>query len=86
MSLKELREEIDAINMQLIALFGKRLKIAKKIAEVKREAKLPILDKEREKEEILLIRNVALACGIKPEVIEKIFGIYIEYTRDEMKQ
>ena len=52
MDLKELRNEIDMIDDELVRLFGKRMDIAAKIADYKKENNLPILIPAREREKL----------------------------------
>lgn len=52
MDLKELRTEIDAIDDELVRLFGKRMGIAARIADYKKENNLPILVPAREREKL----------------------------------
>lgn len=48
--IKELRNEIDEIDTQLTALFCKRMQVAEKVAEYKKEKGMPVLDATRERE------------------------------------
>ena len=50
MSIENLRNEIDAVDSQLVSLFEKRMEIAGRIAEYKKENSLPVFDKSREEE------------------------------------
>lgn len=50
--LTKLRQEIDQIDSEIIVLFERRMKIAKKVALFKKEKGLPIYDEVREKEVI----------------------------------
>lgn len=50
MTLKNLRNEIDKIDTELIDLFVKRMDISKQVAEKKRDSGTPILNATREKE------------------------------------
>lgn len=52
MHLKELREEIDKIDDELVHLFDARMKIAARIAEYKQVNNLPVLDSSREQEKL----------------------------------
>ncbi len=52
MDLKELRTEIDAIDDELVRLFGKRMDVAARIADYKKENNLPILVPAREREKL----------------------------------
>lgn len=52
MDLQDLRKDIDEIDKQLIDLFQKRMKVASKIGNYKRENGLPVLDSKREREKL----------------------------------
>lgn len=52
MELSELRSEIDAIDDQLVKLFGQRMDVAAKIAESKRESGLPVYVPSRERSKL----------------------------------
>ena len=49
MELKELREQIDAIDRELVELFKARMQISAKVAEYKRENGMAVLDPSRER-------------------------------------
>ena len=50
MDLKEIRNEIDAIDSQLVELFEKRMDTVRKVAEYKLENNMPIFNSKREQE------------------------------------
>ena len=50
MDLKDYRLEMDAIDDELVALFVKRMEVAARIADYKKENDLPILAPARERE------------------------------------
>lgn len=52
MDLAELRQEIDKIDDSLVSLFGARMDIAAKIAEVKKQTGAPIFVPAREREKL----------------------------------
>ena len=60
MDLKEYRQEMDAIDDELVSLFVKRMEIAAGIAEYKKENNIPILAPAREREKL---RDVAKKAG-----------------------
>ncbi|MBQ3128017.1 MAG: chorismate mutase [Clostridia bacterium] len=68
MDIKDLRQEIDSIDNQLVELFEKRMRTASAIADYKRANGLPVSDKGREREVI-------------NKVTEKISPEFSEYTR-----
>ncbi len=60
MDLKEYRQEMDAIDNELVALFVKRMEVAAGIADYKKENNLPILAPAREREKL---QDVAKKAG-----------------------
>ena len=50
MSLENVRKEIDKIDSELIPLLKERMLCSLKVAEIKREQNLPILNEKREQE------------------------------------
>ena len=49
-ALNDLRQDIDALDAQLAALYRRRMDVAARIAAVKQEQGLPVLQPEREQE------------------------------------
>ncbi|MBR5262210.1 MAG: chorismate mutase [Clostridia bacterium] len=68
MDIKDLRQEIDTIDNELVALFEKRMRTASAIADYKRANGLPVSDKGREREVI-------------NKVTSKVSDEFSEYTR-----
>ena len=62
MEIKELREQIDIIDDELVRLFAKRMDISKQVAEYKKENSLPIHVPARERE---ILQEVAKKCLFK---------------------
>ena len=60
MDIKELRDQIDLIDDQLVQLFCQRMEVAAKVADYKREHNLPILVPARERE---ILADVAQKAG-----------------------
>ena len=52
MDLTDYRREMDAADEQLLAAFEKRMEIAQRIAEYKRDNALPVLDAKREQQKL----------------------------------
>ena len=80
MNIENYREEIDKINIELIDLLCKRTKLAKKIGQIKKEQKLPIRNKKREKEMLQKLKSIAKKKNIDEQVINNVFKTIIEYT------
>ncbi|MBS0651250.1 MAG: chorismate mutase [Verrucomicrobia bacterium] len=85
MNLNNLRNEIDAINAEIIALLGKRLVVTKEIAKVKRQKTLPVDDWEREKLQKQMLRELAKQNNLSPAIIEEMFTVFVNYSKMEMK-
>jgi len=85
LNLKMLRQEIDAINGQIVALFAKRLDVVRKIAEVKKMEAMPVDDPKREAEQLNILRKMARQHGVSAAVIEEIFSLFVDYSKLNMK-
>ena len=72
-NLSVLRSNIDKIDQKILLLIKKRLEIAKKIGQVKKENKLPIKDIIREKEIIDKKMSAAKKLNIPSDLIKKIY-------------
>lgn len=76
--LGELRSEIDDIDRELVKLFEKRMEIALRIADYKRENNIPIFNGDREKEVIrknlMHLKNKELKYEVE-EFFNSIFNI-----------
>lgn len=59
MDLKELRDQIDDIDEQILELFVKRMGVCRKVADYKRENNLPVMQGGREDEVIRRIRSLS---------------------------
>ena len=59
MNLTELREEINAIDQELVQLFCKRMEVASRIADYKQQHELPIYHPTREEEVLQRVSSMA---------------------------
>lgn len=85
MKLEELRNQMDALNREIVELFAKRVSVAIEIARIKKESNLPVYDPVREKEQRELLRHVAEKTGLSPAVIDEIFVLFVEYSKMKMR-
>ncbi len=85
MKLDELREVVDQINEEIIGLFAKRLEVTKQIARVKKEEQLPVDDFGREERQLKMLRAWAQKQGLNPTVVEEIFTLFVDYSKQNMK-
>ena len=79
MDLKDLRNEIDKIDDELVALFVRRMEIAGEVAAYKKEHDLPIFVPTREQEKLA---DVAKKAGADMEgYICKLYAAIFELSR-----
>ena len=81
-SIEEVREEIDALDKQIISLLGKRFSFVKEIVNYKFN-KDDIVARKRYGEVIESRREMALTNNLSPDVIEKMYRMLIEYFIEE---
>lgn len=70
--LGELRNDIDDLDSQLVALLAKRRAITTQVGQLKSAAGMPIFVPEREKALLTMRRQQASDAGLSPELIEDI--------------
>lgn len=70
--LNHLRQEIDALDRELIQLFAKRLELVSQVGKVKHEKGLPIYAPDRELAMLQARREEAAKAGISPQLIEDV--------------
>ncbi|HBO38063.1 MAG TPA: bifunctional chorismate mutase/prephenate dehydrogenase [Pasteurellaceae bacterium] len=71
-ALKDLRDEIDHLDHELLHLFSKRLALVKKVGEIKHKQGLPIYVPEREADMLAARRKEAESMGVPPDLIEDV--------------
>lgn len=70
--LNELRDQIDQIDKQMVALLARRLALVEKVGEVKSQHGLPIYAPDRESAMLASRRAEAESQGVPPQLIEDI--------------
>ena len=83
MELNTLRQEIDAIDSQLVALFRQRMDVTRRVGEYKMANGIPVLDQERERQ---VLQNKAELAGeeLRPAVI-KLFQTIMAISRRQQR-
>lgn len=79
--LEELRQQIAALDEQLIRILGQRLALAAEIGEVKRRLGLPVLDPAREAEVVRRAAAAARDQGVDPELVRDVLWRLIAQSR-----
>ena len=85
--MKEVREEIDLLDKELVLLLARRQKCIEMAALVKNDEKL-IIDEDRIEEVISKVKSFGESCGLSPEISEplwrKLIDLYIEHEFKEL--
>ena len=81
MELKSIREEIDNIDEQIVALFKRRMDLSVKVAESKIKTGSPVLNAEREEE---VLSNIERLGGEYGHYARLLYGNVMEEVRDAL--
>lgn len=82
MNLLKKRKEIDKIDKELLKVLSKRMKIIKDISKIKKQQKIPVLQKKRIKSMLNDRRKLAEKYKLNPDFIEK---LYKELIKESMR-
>lgn len=85
-ALQALRDRIDHIDHQFMALLAERHRIVGEVAAVKRTTGVPIRDDAREAALLADRRMVASKSGLNPEVTESLFRLVLWASRNRQAQ
>ena len=77
--MKEVREEIDSIDKELVLLLARRQKCIEMAALVKNDRNL-IIDKERIEEVIYKVTQFGESCGLEKKIAEPLWRKLIELS------
>lgn len=86
MPIAALREEINQIDSQIIALIAERQKIAGKIAQAKFNEGVPIHDEERTRKVMEEAFNMAVEQKINPVYVKEIFSLLIAMSEERQRE
>lgn len=81
-ALADLRDRIDAVDLQLVDLLAQRHALIADVASVKRTCGVPIKDSTREHDMLQIRRARADAAGLSPDTIEGLFRVLLRASRD----
>lgn len=79
-TMAEIRAEIDRIDQGLVRLFADRAAYIDRAAEIKAEADLPARIDDRVEEVVQNVRRHALAFGLPPDLMEKLWRRLIDWS------
>ena len=86
LNLDELREEIRKITVDMLRLAGKRLSLAKRIGEIKRQKGLPMEDLKAEKELKHLVLEKCRVYGVDERLGLKLLNLLIDEAKRAQRE
>jgi chorismate mutase len=78
-SLEALREQIDAIDSQLLAILGKRQALVERVVAVKERDRLPARIPERVAEVVARVIQAAPKHGTSPDLARTVWSVMIDW-------
>ncbi len=79
-SLSELRETIDRIDREIVALLAERVRCLDRVIVVKHRDDLPAAIPERVEEVVKHVRSEAIAAGMPPDLAEGLWRRLIDWS------
>jgi chorismate mutase len=78
--LKPYRDSLDIINVKILALLSERMDICMKIAEIKAEKNIPMMQPQRINSLMSLLQERSIDFGLREEYTKEIFNLIIKET------
>jgi len=85
-TLEDLRQRVNDLDRQLIALVAERKAVSEEVARVKRATGKPTRDYEREREVIMGVRAIAEERGVSPALAEQLLRLLIRSSLATQEQ
>ncbi len=79
--IRPIREEIDSIDGQILALLARRKQQVEKVVALKKEHHMPVFHPAREADLISGLRQQAEQCGVEPDFIEELYRLILKNSR-----
>ena len=86
MTLEELRQQLNQLDGELLALIARRQAISRDVAAAKRATGHPTRDYKREREVILGVRSKAESLGLPPDLAEQVMRLLIRSSLTTQEQ
>jgi chorismate mutase/prephenate dehydrogenase len=85
-TLEDLRQRVNDLDRQLLALVAERKAVSEEVARVKRATGKPTRDYEREREVIMGVRAIAAERGVSPQLAEQLLRLLIRSSLTTQEQ
>lgn len=89
LGVNRMRSHIDLIDREIVRLLARRLELSLEIGREKARRGLPVRAPEREQELLEVIREEAVAQGLDPDHVSRLFELVLEESRrvqEEMRR
>jgi chorismate mutase / prephenate dehydrogenase len=86
MTLDQLRQQLDQLDGEVVALMARRQAIAREVAAAKRATGYPTRDFQREREVVMGVRRRAEALGLSGDLAEKVLRLLIRSSLTAQEQ
>jgi chorismate mutase/prephenate dehydratase len=86
MDLATLRDRIDEVDRKIIALLAERLRVVEEVALAKLDAASPFRDRAREDRLLVRLREHAIAAGLDPHEIERLYRVVMDMSVAHQEQ
>ncbi|MDI6719142.1 MAG: chorismate mutase [Methanomicrobiales archaeon] len=86
MSIQSIREEMEAIDAEMIRLIGRRQQLSAKLALIKQAEGLPIRDEARKNRVLERVFDLAVERKIDPVPVQQIFEILIRMSEERQRE
>jgi chorismate mutase/prephenate dehydratase len=80
LDLSHLREGIEELDRELLALLRRRMEVSEKVAQAKIDAASPFRDRPREDQVLQRVRHVAADMGLDPRSIERLYRFIMDMS------
>ena len=84
--LEQFRKSIDNLDAALVHIMAERFRVTKQVGELKAQADLPPSDPEREKNQVIRLRELATSSNLDPDFAEKLLNFIISEVIQHHKQ
>jgi chorismate mutase len=84
--LDRLRSEIDAVDRSIVDAFAERVRIARRIGDLKEEAGQPVLDPSREAAVVRRAAERAREAGLDEEAVRELFWRLVGLSRRTQRE
>jgi chorismate mutase/prephenate dehydrogenase len=84
--LRALRAQLTACDEQIVALLGERMRLIRRVADVKAAAGLPSFDREREGAHLDDLHARAAMAGVPADVVRDVYGTLFAASREAQRE